>query len=359
MRIRFFFACSLLFSVMSCVSMYPEYFDASYNSASIQAPVNKVKQSIIVSRANNMLYIEAYPDPKGEEKTYDERYELALALIRKANQGKLPKFDQLVLTQTLKNLNGTPVPLIELEGELAVLNQVVFNQTFKKLNGTSAPLNKRLTTTLEEKISTNEITRMTELAAYTTNPLVTSKSKKQVPATASKAKKDEQSANKRKKQALATTSKSKKQLLATASKAKKDEQSANKRKKQALATTSKSKKQLLAAASKAKKDEQSANKRKKQALATASKSKKQLLAAASKAKKDEQSASKRKNQALSTASKSKKQMPVTASKGKKNERPTNKGTKLESADGKSKKQMLKTVSNSRKPELINKRKNKS
>jgi hypothetical protein len=151
--------------------MHPEYFDALYNSATIRAPVNKVKQPIIVSRVNNMLYIEAYPDPKGEEKTYDERYALALALIRKANQGKLPKFDQLVLTKTLKDLNGIPVPLLELEGELPVLNQVAFTQTFKKSRGTPAFVDKRLTTTLEKEVSVTEIKYMPEPTTNKTKPV--------------------------------------------------------------------------------------------------------------------------------------------------------------------------------------------
>jgi len=96
-----------------CVRMYPEDIEALYNSVPIGTPVYIVKQPIKVGWLNNTLYIEAHPDLEGEEKTQDERYAVALALIQKANNGELPEFDQLALNNALKDLDGTPVPLYE------------------------------------------------------------------------------------------------------------------------------------------------------------------------------------------------------------------------------------------------------
>jgi len=96
-----------------CVRMYPEDIQALYNSVPIGTSVYIVKQPIKVGWLNNILYIEAHPDLEGEEKTQDQRYALALALIQKANRGELPEFDQLALNKSLKDLDGTPTPLYE------------------------------------------------------------------------------------------------------------------------------------------------------------------------------------------------------------------------------------------------------
>ena len=96
-----------------CVRMYPEDIEALYNSVPVGTSVYIVKQPIKVGWLNNMLYIEAHPDLEGEEKTQDQRYAAALALIQKANNGELPEFDQVALNQALKDLDGTPVPLYE------------------------------------------------------------------------------------------------------------------------------------------------------------------------------------------------------------------------------------------------------
>jgi L,D-transpeptidase ErfK/SrfK len=105
-----------------CVRMYPEDIEALYNSVPIGTSVYIVKQPIKVGWLNNTLYVEAHPDLEGEEKTQDQRYAAALALIQKANNGELPEFDQVALNKALNDLDGTPVPLYErlppLEGEI-------------------------------------------------------------------------------------------------------------------------------------------------------------------------------------------------------------------------------------------------
>ena len=96
-----------------CVRMYPEDIEALYKSVPIGTAVYIVKQPIKVGWLNNMLYVEAHPDLEGEEKTADQRYSSALALIQKANNDELPEFDQVALNQVLKDLDGTPVAIYE------------------------------------------------------------------------------------------------------------------------------------------------------------------------------------------------------------------------------------------------------
>ena len=96
-----------------CVRMYPEDIEALYKSVPIGTAVYIVKQPIKVGWLNNMLYVEAHPDLEGEEKTADQRYSSALALIQKANNDELPEFDKVALNQVLKDLDGTPVAIYE------------------------------------------------------------------------------------------------------------------------------------------------------------------------------------------------------------------------------------------------------
>ena len=104
-----------------CVRMYPEDIDALYQSVSVGTSDYIVKQPVKVGWLNNVLYVEAHPDLEGEEKTQDERYAIALSLIKQENNHELPDFDQVVLNKVLKDLDGTPTPIYErlppLDGE--------------------------------------------------------------------------------------------------------------------------------------------------------------------------------------------------------------------------------------------------
>jgi L,D-transpeptidase ErfK/SrfK len=266
MKIRTLFACSLLLFAMSCVRMFPEDIEALYSSVPVRTSDDKVMQPIKVSWLNNTLYIEAHPDMKGKEMTHDERYALALALIQKANNGKLPEFDQVALNQTLKDLNGIPVPLYALEGDLPVLDQAAFNQAFKDSRGTPAPLYQRLPPG-EEEIPVTEKKLVKKSVAKSKKPVkaALAKSLKSGQVTASKTKKHESPTTKKiKNKELATASKSKNQVSANASKTKKHEPAkTNKGKKQKIAAVAKSKKQVSVTAGKTKKNELTINKNKK------------------------------------------------------------------------------------------------
>jgi L,D-transpeptidase ErfK/SrfK len=96
-----------------CVRMYPEDIEALYNHAPNGTTVYIVKQPIKVGWLDNTLYIEAHPDLEGEEMSQDERYTVALDLIRKATQEELPDFDQKALNQVLHDLDGEPTAIYE------------------------------------------------------------------------------------------------------------------------------------------------------------------------------------------------------------------------------------------------------
>ncbi|MGJ0483711.1 MAG: L,D-transpeptidase family protein [Methylomicrobium sp.] len=96
-----------------CVRMYPEDIETLYQHAANGTSVYIVKQPIKVGWLDNTLYIEAHPDLEGEEMSQDERYAVALNLIRKATQEEMPDFDQKVLNQVLHDLDGEPTAIYE------------------------------------------------------------------------------------------------------------------------------------------------------------------------------------------------------------------------------------------------------
>jgi len=96
-----------------CVRMYPEDIEELYKTVSVGTSVYLVKQPIKVGWLDNVLYIEAHPDLEGEELTKDQRYAMALDLIQKANNNEIPEFDQTILNEALKKLDGDPVALYE------------------------------------------------------------------------------------------------------------------------------------------------------------------------------------------------------------------------------------------------------
>ncbi|WP_317451616.1 L,D-transpeptidase family protein [Methylobacter psychrophilus] len=188
-----------------CVRMYPEDIEALYNSIPVGTSVYIVKQPVKVGWLNNTLYVEAHPDLEGEEKSADERYAVALALIQKANNGELPEFDQVALNKALKDLDGTPMPLYErlppLEGEIPFTEPEPIPEPIAKIKK-STPV----------------------IVAKNKKPAAATKSSKPGSVTATKnTKKLPAIASKSKKQEPVTTAKSKKQVTTTTNKAKKPE----------------------------------------------------------------------------------------------------------------------------------------
>lgn len=96
-----------------CVRMYPEDVETLYDVVPVGTTVHIVKQPIKVGWLNNVLYVEAHPDLEGEEMGQEQRYAVALNLIRKATQEAMPEIDQKALNQALKDLDGEPVAIYE------------------------------------------------------------------------------------------------------------------------------------------------------------------------------------------------------------------------------------------------------
>lgn len=203
-----------------CVRMYPEDIQALYNSVPVGTPVYIVKQPIKVGWLNNTLYIEAHPDLEGEEKTQDQRYAVALALIQKANNDELPEFDQVALNKALKDLDGTPVPLYErlppLEEELPVAEPLpapVPLPVAKTPKPSKVPAAKSKKTVLASVTKSNKTAAAPVAKSSKAGSVNAVKNEKKVPVTAIKSKKQEPAA----------TNKSNKPILETASKTKKQE----------------------------------------------------------------------------------------------------------------------------------------
>jgi L,D-transpeptidase ErfK/SrfK len=127
-----------------CVRMYPEDVETLYDMVPLGTPVYIVKQPIKVGWLNNVLYVEAHPDLEGEEMGQEQRYAVALDLIRKATKEDMPEIDQKALNQALKDLDGEPVAVYEriepmiAPQEAAPTQQEVFPGT----NSTSTPAGK-------------------------------------------------------------------------------------------------------------------------------------------------------------------------------------------------------------------------
>jgi L,D-transpeptidase ErfK/SrfK len=97
-----------------CVRMYPEDVEELYDLVAVGTPVYIVKQPIKVGWLDNVLYIESHPDLEGEETTMDQRFAVALRLIKKANNNQdLPDFDQQALNKALKEQTGDPIAIYE------------------------------------------------------------------------------------------------------------------------------------------------------------------------------------------------------------------------------------------------------
>ena len=223
-----------------CVRMYPEDIQALFNSVSVGTPVYIVKQPVKVGWLNNTLYIEAHPDLEGEEKTQDERYALALALIQKANNGEMPDFDQVALNKAIKDLDGTPVPLYErlppLEGEEPVIEPEPIPELKPVVKIPKAVIPVAVAKSKKPVVAAVEKTSKSAVAVGAKNSksatVIANKTKKPLPEIASKTKKPEP----------VTAGKNTKPVPATAGKSKKPEPAAatNKSKKQETASKTQS-----------------------------------------------------------------------------------------------------------------------
>jgi L,D-transpeptidase ErfK/SrfK len=108
-----------------CVRMYPEDIDALYHMVNEGTVVYIVKQPIKVGWLDNVLYVESHPDLEGEETTVDQRLASALTLIQKANNNRLPEFDQTALKEALDKQTGNPTAVYERSAEEIAVSDIV------------------------------------------------------------------------------------------------------------------------------------------------------------------------------------------------------------------------------------------
>ncbi len=98
-----------------CVRMYPEDIEKLFPEVKVGTPVYIVNQPVKVGWWKKKIYIEVHPQLEGEELPYEELYENAMELIRKAfcryhYQPELVVEAQ-ALKQALEEKNGLPVAI--------------------------------------------------------------------------------------------------------------------------------------------------------------------------------------------------------------------------------------------------------
>jgi len=103
-----------------CVRMYPEDIKGLFSQIKIGTQVNIINQAIKVGWSNNALFIEVYPDMEGQELAMEQRLEIAMELIAKANGETLPSLDTGGLRQALQQSTGIPVLIYRKNGMLPV-----------------------------------------------------------------------------------------------------------------------------------------------------------------------------------------------------------------------------------------------
>ena len=98
-----------------CVRMYPEDIEKLFPEVKVGTPVYIVNQPVKVGWWKKKIYIEVHPQLEGEELPYEELYENAMELIRKAFFRYHYQPELVVEAQTLKQAleekNGLPVAI--------------------------------------------------------------------------------------------------------------------------------------------------------------------------------------------------------------------------------------------------------
>lgn len=94
-----------------CVRMYPEDIEKLFHRVNIGTTVNIINQPIKVGWSDDILYIEVHPDMEDEELSFEDRLNIALGLIEKANNQQAPVINNSALKQALLASNGIPVPI--------------------------------------------------------------------------------------------------------------------------------------------------------------------------------------------------------------------------------------------------------
>ncbi|MCK4840701.1 MAG: L,D-transpeptidase family protein [Methylococcales bacterium] len=94
-----------------CIRMYPEDIEKIFPNVTVGTPVYIVNQPIKVGWSENILYVEVYQGLKDNKLSYEEKLDIALALIEQANNYQMPVIDGQALKLAIVQSDGVPVPV--------------------------------------------------------------------------------------------------------------------------------------------------------------------------------------------------------------------------------------------------------
>jgi len=96
-----------------CIRMYPDDIDKFFPMVKVGTEVNIVNQSVKVGWYHDTLYLTAFPELEENPVSYEQRLEIALDLILKANGGVMPVLKGSILKQAIQKFTGMPVAIYE------------------------------------------------------------------------------------------------------------------------------------------------------------------------------------------------------------------------------------------------------
>jgi L,D-transpeptidase ErfK/SrfK len=102
-----------------CMRLYPKDVEQLFSKLGVGEQVNIINQPVKVGWSNGQLYIESHPNLEGEETSYQQRLDIALALIEKATQSQPTGINGAALRTALEENNGIPVVISNNDPQLS------------------------------------------------------------------------------------------------------------------------------------------------------------------------------------------------------------------------------------------------
>lgn len=102
-----------------CMRMYPADIEKFFPTVKAGTTVNIVNQPVKVGWHHDTLYIQVYPEMEEMPMSYEQRLNMALDLIQRANGGQMPVIKGSVLKMALEAPTGLPVAVYERSSNLA------------------------------------------------------------------------------------------------------------------------------------------------------------------------------------------------------------------------------------------------
>jgi L,D-transpeptidase ErfK/SrfK len=96
-----------------CIRMYPEDIEQFFPMVKPGTQVNLLNQPIKVGWHHDTLYLETYPELEENPVSFEERLHTALALIERANGGKMPVIKGSLLKAALEKPTAVPMAIYQ------------------------------------------------------------------------------------------------------------------------------------------------------------------------------------------------------------------------------------------------------